>query len=117
MYTLLAPYLTPMLGTFSSVLGEGSSAVIESDDQYAVFDDARASDPSHSLISKDHFALILNEPAGKIARVVVAHTVNAITRAWAGEGEPDRVIDGILEAFHHPYWATGQCVPLHPRTG
>ena len=32
-YTLLAPYLTPILGQFSAVLGEGSSAVIESDDQ------------------------------------------------------------------------------------
>lgn len=57
---------------------------------------------------QDHFALILNEPAGKIARVVVSHTVNAMVRAWAGEGEPDRVIDGILEAFHHPNWATGR---------
>ena len=43
-----------------------------------VFDNPRASDPSHSLLSKDHFSLILNEPAGKIAQVVVRYSVNLI---------------------------------------
>lgn len=62
-----------------------------------VFDDPDASDPSHSLLSKvcghevssasklilvrqDHFALILNEPAGKIALVVVQHTVKLLVQ-------------------------------------
>lgn len=36
-----------------------------------MFNDARASDPTHSFLSKDHFNLILNEPAGKIAKVIV----------------------------------------------
>ncbi|KAH7104001.1 Het-C-domain-containing protein [Auriculariales sp. MPI-PUGE-AT-0066] len=105
--TLLAPYIAPILGQVSGVLSEGSKTVIDSDDQYAVFNDDNASDPSHSMISKDHFALILNEPAGKVARIVVAHTVGKVVEAWGGNGDPDQVISEILEAFHHPYYATG----------
>ncbi|KAI5829276.1 Het-C-domain-containing protein [Schizophyllum commune Tattone D] len=106
-YTVLAPYITPIMEQVTSVLGEGSKAVIDSDDQYKVFDDANASDPSHSLLSKDHFNLILNEPAGKIAQVVVENTVGLIVQAWADNSDPDQVIDRILEAFHHPYYASG----------
>ncbi|KAI0375460.1 Het-C-domain-containing protein [Pilatotrama ljubarskyi] len=108
-YTVLAPYLTPILKQVTDVLMEGSKAVIDSDDQYKVFDDPNASDPSHSLLSKDHFALILNEPAGKIALVVVQHSVKLLVDAWFNDNaDPDRVIDEILEAFHHPYYATGR---------
>ncbi|KAL1749184.1 heterokaryon incompatibility protein Het-C-domain-containing protein [Schizophyllum fasciatum] len=106
-YTILAPYVTPIMEQVTGVLGEGSKAVIDSDDQYKVFDDADASDPSHSLLSKDHFNLILNEPAGKIAQVVVENTVNQMVQAWSDDSDPDRVIDKILEAFHHPYYASG----------
>ncbi|KAH9858257.1 heterokaryon incompatibility protein Het-C-domain-containing protein [Lenzites betulinus] len=108
-YTVLAPYLTPILKQVTDVLSEGSKAVIDSDDQYEVFDDPNASDPSHSLLSKDHFALILNEPAGKIALVVVQHSVKLLVDAWYNDNtDVDRVIDEILEAFHHPYYATGR---------
>ena len=84
-----------MLTQATSVLDEGSKAVIDNHDQYEVFDNPNASDPSHSLLSKvrfgcwldpssahhypqDHFGLILNEPAGKIAQLVVEHSVNII---------------------------------------
>ncbi|KAK0465515.1 Het-C-domain-containing protein [Desarmillaria tabescens] len=83
-YTVIAPWLTPILTQATSALGEGSKAVIDSDDQYEVFDNADASDPSHSLLSKDHFGLILNEPAGKIAQIVV---VNSIQRQMFDELE------------------------------
>lgn len=57
-----------------SALGEGSQAVIDSEDQYEVctgvfnctdvltmnqvFNDRNASDPSHSMLSKDHFGYV-----------------------------------------------------------
>ncbi|KAG8762608.1 hypothetical protein FRC11_008506, partial [Ceratobasidium sp. 423] len=81
-YTTLEPWLTPILQQTTGALQEGSAAVIDSDDQYEVFNNPDASDPSHSLLSKDHFGLILNEPAGKIAMVVVRHTVDLIVEAW-----------------------------------
>ncbi|KAF5392598.1 hypothetical protein D9757_002270 [Collybiopsis confluens] len=101
-YAVIAPWLTPILSQATSVLGEGSKAVIASDDQYEVFDDPHASDPSHSLLSKDHFGLILNEPAGKIAQIVVVYSTELIVKAWFDDSNP---IDQILEAFHHPYFA------------
>jgi hypothetical protein len=70
----------PILKEATSTLSEGSEVVINSADQYEVFDNPNASDPSHSFLSKvcrlrvlwlgnldpsavqDHFALILNEP-------------------------------------------------------
>ncbi|KAJ7805214.1 Het-C-domain-containing protein, partial [Mycena olivaceomarginata] len=89
-----------------------------------VFDNPRASDPSHSLLSKvngnatstssgltflqDHFGLILNEPAGKIAILVVEHSVKLIVQAWSDNSDPQQAVDVILEAFHHPYYATGR---------
>ncbi|SJL06118.1 uncharacterized protein ARMOST_09454 [Armillaria ostoyae] len=106
-YTVIAPWLTPILTQATSALGEGSKAVIDSDDQYEVFDNANASDPSHSLLSKDHFGLILNEPAGKIAQIVVVNSVQLIVEAWSNNSNPDDVINRILEAFHHPHYASG----------
>ncbi|KAJ7103095.1 Het-C-domain-containing protein [Mycena belliarum] len=107
-YTVIAPWITPILQQATSVLGEGSKAVIDTEDQFEVFDNPRASDPSHSLLSKDHFGLILNEPAGKIAVVVVEHSVKIIVKAWSDHGDPSQAIDAILEAFHHPYYADGR---------
>ncbi|KAJ7750328.1 Het-C-domain-containing protein [Mycena metata] len=107
-YTVIAPWITPVLQQATSVLGEGSKAVINSEDQYEVFDNPHASDPSHSLLSKDHFGLILNEPAGKIAMLVVEHSVKIIVQAWSDNTDPSRAVDQILEAFHHPYYATGR---------
>ncbi|KAH8833028.1 heterokaryon incompatibility Het-C [Flagelloscypha sp. PMI_526] len=106
--TVLTPYVAPILSEAMGVLDEGSKTVIDSDDQYEVFNNPHASDPSHSILSKDHFGLILNEPAGKIAQIVVIHTVNLIVRAWGDDSNPDEVIDVVLEAFHHPYYTTGQ---------
>ncbi|KAJ3526869.1 hypothetical protein NM688_g8205 [Phlebia brevispora] len=113
-YTILAPYLTPILQQVTEVLSEGSKAVIDTEDQYEVFDNPNASDPSHSLLSKDHFGLILNEPAGKIAQVVVRYSVQLIVEAWFDDRiNPDEVIDRILEAFHHPYFNIGRSSIQH----
>ncbi|KAF8665446.1 hypothetical protein AX16_000464 [Volvariella volvacea WC 439] len=107
-FTVIAPYVTPLMQQTTGILDEGSMAVIDSEDQYEVFDNPNASDPSHSLLSKDHFGLILNEPAGQIAQIVVRHTVSLIVRAWSDDSDPDSVIDQVLEAFHHPYYASGR---------
>jgi len=56
---------------------------------------------SHIDTSKDHFGLILNEPAGKIAKVVVGHSVNLIVQAWSDDRNPDDVITqvSIIDKF------------------
>jgi len=107
-FTVLSPYITPIMQQTTGVLDEGSKSVIDSEDQYEVFTNPNASDPSHSLLSKDHFGLILNEPAGQIAQLVVENSVNLIVQAWSDNSDPDGIINQILEAFHHPYYATGR---------
>jgi hypothetical protein len=42
----------PILKEATSTLSEGSKVVINSEDQYEVFNNPNASDPSHSLLSK-----------------------------------------------------------------
>lgn len=44
---------------------------------------------------QDHFGLILNEPAGKIAQVVVENSVNLIVKAWSNNDDPDQVITQV----------------------
>ncbi|CCA68738.1 related to Het-c heterokaryon incompatibility protein [Serendipita indica DSM 11827] len=121
-YTTIEPYLKPVLMTCSQGLGAGSRAVIDQDDQYEVFDNGNASDPSHSMISMifhqsripkltlTSFDNILNEPAGKIAKVVVEVAVNKVVEAWSDNSvDVNHTINEILKAFHHPYFADDRC--------
>ncbi|KAJ3489690.1 hypothetical protein NLJ89_g11502 [Agrocybe chaxingu] len=70
-FTTLEPFLKPILKSSTASLQSISTEVIDNHDQYEVFNDARASDPTHSFLSKDHFNLILNEPAGQLAKIIV----------------------------------------------
>jgi hypothetical protein len=54
-FQMLEPYLKPLMKTATTQLATSSAAVINKLDQYEVFHDALASDPTHSILSKDHF--------------------------------------------------------------
>ncbi|KAJ7327476.1 heterokaryon incompatibility protein Het-C-domain-containing protein [Mycena albidolilacea] len=103
-YSVIAPWVTQAI----SVLGQGSKVVINSEDQYEVFDNPCASDPSHILLSNNHFGLILNEPAGKITILVVKHLVKLIVQAWPDNCDPRQAVNVILKAFHLPYCVTSR---------
>ncbi|KAK8869938.1 hypothetical protein IAR55_000506 [Kwoniella newhampshirensis] len=107
--TTLEPFVKPLLGTATSALGQSSQAVIDSHDQYEVWNDYNASDPTHSFLSKDHFGLILNQPAGEIAQVIVEYTVNLVVKAWDDNSmHPDQVTESVLEALFHPDFGNGR---------
>ncbi|KAI9465912.1 Het-C-domain-containing protein [Lactarius psammicola] len=102
-FTTLEPYLKPLLSTASNQLMAASSEVINTHDQYEVFNDPQASDPTHSFLSKDHFNLILNEPAGNVAKVIVKHTVTGVVKAWDDNSvNVKSVTDDILQCLFHP---------------
>ncbi|KAK9898368.1 Het-C-domain-containing protein [Cystobasidium minutum MCA 4210] len=106
--TTLEPYVAPIIKTVTEGLTAGSSAILQQEDQLLVFNDDDASDPTHSVLSKDHFDLWLNEPAGLVAIEVVKHTVPLIVQAWGDHSiDADQVITVILQALHHPYFALG----------
>lgn len=61
-------------------------------------------------MSQDHFALILNQPAGEIAKVVVEYTVNLVVQAWDNPGMPtQQVTEPVLECLFHPDYTSGRC--------
>ena len=56
-FSLLAPFVVPIIGQVKAELSTGSSEIIQSSraQQLVVFRDDRSSDPTHSMLSKDHF--------------------------------------------------------------
>lgn len=105
-FSIMAPFVVPILQQVKNELRTGSSEIIESskNEQHIVFSDDLCTDPTHSMLSKDHFSNILNEPAGKTASKIVAWVVPQIMEAWDDEGVDirrlnDRIINGVL---HHP---------------
>ncbi|KAE8219794.1 hypothetical protein CF326_g8873 [Tilletia indica] len=63
------------------------------------------------MLSKDHFAKILNEVAGHIAKIIVKHTVNNVVKAWDDQGmSVDQIVDESLACMFHPYWHHPQAI-------
>lgn len=109
-YSILQPYIMPSLKELSTVLTKQSKSVVDEDKaQFEVFEDAYASDPTHSMLSKDHFDNILNEPCGIVAQAVVEHTVNLVVAAWSDPNvDIGWTLNEIMQAFHHPFFANPQ---------
>lgn len=57
-FTTLEPYLKPLMKTATTQLSSSAAEVINKIDQYEVFNDQHASDPTHSILSKDHFVSV-----------------------------------------------------------
>ncbi|KAI4716191.1 heterokaryon incompatibility Het-C [Aureobasidium sp. EXF-10727] len=102
---LLAPYITPLIAAASNSLKQGSSSVVDASGkhQYEVWTDPFSSDPTHSLLSKDHFSNILNEPAGKVAACTLQYVAPRVIYAFDHPDVPeDEILNDVLRAFHHP---------------
>jgi hypothetical protein len=105
-FSLLAPYIMPIISQVKNELHTGSSEVIKSsqEHQMAVFSNDNDTDPTHSMLSKDHFSNVLNEPAGKVASAVLKWVVPQIVECWDDDNADiartlDRIVNGVL---HHP---------------
>ncbi|KAJ3735714.1 heterokaryon incompatibility protein Het-C-domain-containing protein [Lentinula guzmanii] len=102
-FTTLEPFVKPLLKTATSGLQSVSGEVIDNQDQYEVFNDPRASDPTHSFLSKDHFNLILNEPAGHLARIIVIYTVTLVVKAWDDRNiNVHQLTEDVVSCMFHP---------------
>lgn len=57
-FSIMAPFVVPILKQVKNELRTGSHEIIQSSEaeQHVVFDDDRSSDPTHSMLSKDHFS-------------------------------------------------------------
>ncbi|PBP27556.1 heterokaryon incompatibility protein Het-C [Diplocarpon rosae] len=104
-FSLLAPYVTPIIAQARIELKSTSEGVLKSSEkgQYEVFENDNSTDPTHSMLSKDHFSNVLNPVAGQIACNTVKFVVPHIVDSWSDEGKDVReTIDEILQVFHHP---------------
>jgi hypothetical protein len=103
--SLLAPFVRPLIKAASKSLQTGSSGVIDASGkhQYEPWTDPHCTDPTHSLLSKDHFANVLNEPAGRVASAIVEYVAPRILYAWQHiDVSENEVLEDCLQVFHHP---------------
>lgn len=105
-FSLLAPFVLPIINQVKTELNTGSSEIIQSskEKQLIVFRDDSSTDPTHSMLSKDHFSNILNEPAGKVASQVLKWVVPQLIACWDDERiDVDRTLTRVVNGvFHHP---------------
>jgi Heterokaryon incompatibility protein Het-C len=105
-FSLLAPFVVPIINQVKAELNTGSSEIIQSSvaQQHIVFRDDNSSDPTHSMLSKDHFSNVLNEPAGKVASQVLKWVVPQLIACWDDERiDVDRTLTRIINGvLHHP---------------
>ncbi|AEO71103.1 uncharacterized protein THITE_2097551 [Thermothielavioides terrestris NRRL 8126] len=102
---LLAPFVRPIINQVSKVLKDGSSGLIASSakQQLEPWTNPRCDNPTHSMLSKDHFTNVLNSCAGRVAATILQYVVPRVVYAWENPGVPvDEVVNDVLRAFHHP---------------
>ncbi|KAK0612846.1 heterokaryon incompatibility protein Het-C-domain-containing protein [Bombardia bombarda] len=102
---LLAPFVQPIITQVSKVLKDGSSGLINSSAQQQLepWNNTRCDNPTHSMLSKDHFTNVLNSCAGRVASTILEYVVPRVIFAWENPGVPiDEVVNDVLRAFHHP---------------
>ncbi|KAK0633008.1 heterokaryon incompatibility protein Het-C-domain-containing protein [Immersiella caudata] len=105
-FSIIAPFIIPVIDQIKNELATGATEIIESskNEQHNVFYDDNSTDPTHSMLSKDHFSNVLNEIAGRTASKIVSWSVPQLMECWDDEGKDidstlDTIIYGIL---HHP---------------
>lgn len=110
--SLLAPFIRPIINVVSAQLKAGSGGVIDASgkSQYEPWTDPHCSDPTHSLLSKDHFSNVLNEPAGQVASTILQYVAPRIIYAWEHPDVPlEQVLNDITRVFHHPALRDNNC--------
>ncbi|KAL4867149.1 heterokaryon incompatibility protein Het-C-domain-containing protein [Aspergillus spectabilis] len=103
--SLLAPFIRPIINAASQSLQTGSAGVIESSGkhQFEPWTNPQCTDPTHSMLSKDHFSNVLNEPAGHVAAAILKYVTPRVLHAWQDINIPEQqVLHDTLEVFHHP---------------
>lgn len=104
-FSLLAPFIQPIIAAASAQLKTGSSTVVDASasHQYEPWTDPNCTDPTHSLLSKDHFSNILNGPAGSVASAILQYAAPRVIYAWDHPDVPiDQVLNDVCRVFHHP---------------
>lgn len=114
--SILAPYIQPIIEMASEQLKVGSSNVINAsgDHQFGPWNDPYCTAPTHSILSKDHFSNMLNEPAGRVAVAILQYVAPRIIYGWDHPDIPvEQMLEDVVRVFHHP--ALRQPIELHQK--
>jgi hypothetical protein len=67
-FSVIAPFVVPVINQIKNELRTGSAEIIQSskNEQHIVFNDDRCSDPTHSMLSKDHFSNVCISDIGDL---------------------------------------------------
>ncbi|KAF8455709.1 heterokaryon incompatibility protein Het-C-domain-containing protein [Terfezia claveryi] len=104
-FSVLSPYIRPVIQQAQMELKVGSTEVLSSakNHQYEVWSNAYSTDPTHSMLSKDHFSNVLNAPAGQVAARVVEYVVPRVLFAWENvNADIGLILFDIIKVLHHP---------------
>ncbi len=102
---LLAPFIKPIIAAASNALKQGSGTVVNASakQQYIIWNDPTSTDPTHSLLSKDHFSNILNPPAGQVAATILKYVAPRVIYGWDHPEVPEQeILQDVGQVFHHP---------------
>lgn len=102
---LLAPFIKPVIAAASNALKTGSGTVVDASakQQYLVWSDPTSTDPTHSMLSKDHFSNILNSPSGQVASEILQYVAPRVIYGWDHIDVPEQeILDDVGRVFHHP---------------
>lgn len=74
-FSIIAPFIVPLIHQIKNELQTGSSEIIESSkkEQHIVFDDDYSTDPTHSMLSKDHFSNVSTPGYRDEPRMLILH--------------------------------------------
>jgi len=71
-FSVIAPFVVPLIQQIRNELRTGSEEIVHSSEQeqHIVFNNDRCDDPTHSMLSKDHFSNVraILDPVPKILR-------------------------------------------------
>jgi hypothetical protein len=61
-FSIIAPFIVPVINQIKNELRTGSDEIIDSskNEQFVVFNDRNSTNPTHSMLSKDHFSNVSN---------------------------------------------------------
>lgn len=102
---LLAPFIKPVIAAASNALKTGSGTVVDASakQQYLVWSDPTSTDPTHSMLSKDHFSNILNSPSGQVASEILQYVAPRVIYGWEHIDVPEQeILHDVGRVFHHP---------------
>lgn len=108
-YKFLALVIEPSIEEMRKAVGAGKEQVLKDDEEQG--DDiykygSHGSDPSHSIIAKDHFSNVLNPPAGLVATVTTNWTTQQVVHCWDDSSiDGEAIIAEILKILHCPAFA------------